>query len=132
MFITDVADLSGSEEAASAVFQERDALIKEGRAAMWTLMENWELTSDPEGLRVGVASLPVGAGGNLAAYTSVVGYFISAHTGAPQACWQWLTYLTAQPEADEASPVRRSVVQSEAFRDRVGAGRAASAPACFA
>jgi ABC-type glycerol-3-phosphate transport system substrate-binding protein len=126
VFITDVADLAGGSEAASAVFQEREALIKEGRAAMWTLMESWELASEPEGLRVGVVPLPAGTGDDLAAYTSVAGYFISAHTEAPQACWQWLTYLTAQPEAAEGSPARRSVVQSEAFHQRVGAARAAA------
>jgi len=126
VFITDVADLAGSEEAASTVFNEREALIRESRAAMWTLMENWELASDPEGLRVGVVPLPAGAGGNLAAYTSVRGYFISAHTKAPQACWEWITHLTAQPEAAEGSPARRSVVQSEAYHQQVGAERAAA------
>lgn len=124
VFITNIADLADDSETAQAVFKEREAIVKEGRAAMWTLMESWELTSDPEGLRVGVAPVPAGVGGDVAAYTSVAGYFISAHAQAPQACWEWITYLTAQPEAVEGSPTRRSVVQSEAYRQRVGAERA--------
>jgi len=126
VFITNITDLADDSETASAAFQEREALIKQGRAAMWTLMEFWELTSDPEGLRVGVAPVPAGAAGDLAAYTSVAGYFISAETKAPQACWEWIAYLTAQAEAVEGAPTRRSVVQSEAYRQEVGAERAAA------
>jgi len=126
VFMTNIADLADESETAYAVFREREALIKEGRAAMWTLMESYELTSDPEGLTVGVAPMPAGAGGDLAAYTSVAGVFISAQTQSPHACWEWITYLTAQPEAVEGAPTRRSVVESEAYRQRVGAERAAA------
>ena len=122
VFSTNLTELVGSM---SSDMKERDALINGGRAAMWTILESWELRSDPEGLNVGVATLPAGLDGAAGAYRSVSGYFISSHTQARQACWQWISYLTGQLATIWGVPSRRSVVQSEAFRQRVGAERAA-------
>ena len=118
-------DLSELEASMFSDMEERDALISGGRAAMWTIMESWELRSDPEGLNVGVATLPAGPDVAAGAYRSVSGYFISSHTQARQACWQWISYLTGQLGAISGVPARRSVVRSEAFRQKVGAERAA-------
>ena len=57
--------------------------------------------------------------------SSVTSYFISTHTQATQACWKWITYLTAQPEAVLAAPVRRSLLQSTAYSQGVGVEGAA-------
>jgi multiple sugar transport system substrate-binding protein len=122
VFSTDLSELMASM---SSVMEERDALISGGRTAMWTLMESWELRSDPEGLNVGLATLPAGEGVAAGAYQSVSGYFISSHTQAPQACWQWIAFLTGQLETIWGVPSRRSVVESEAFRQKVGTERAA-------
>jgi ABC-type glycerol-3-phosphate transport system substrate-binding protein len=122
-FVTDFSELL--EEMDSA-YQEWQMLIRDGRAAMWNISESWELRRDPEGLRVGVAPVPAGAGRSAGAYTSVSGYFISAHTEARQSCWEWITYLTEQPDAVWAVPARRSVIESDAYRQQVGAERAAA------
>jgi ABC-type glycerol-3-phosphate transport system substrate-binding protein len=122
VFDTDIAELM---ESTSTVFAEREALIQEGRAAMWTILESWELEGDRGGLNIGVAAIPAGPDGASGAYQSVSGYFISAHTEAGQACWEWITYLTEQPEAVWGVPARRSVVQSEGYRQLVGVERAA-------
>ncbi len=120
-----VTDISGMTQA-SSVFLEWEALVKDGRAAMWSVLETWELLSDPRGLDVGVATLPAGVDRAAGAYTHVEGYFISASSQAQRACWEWIAYLTGQPEAVWGVPSRRSVVHSDAYRQKVGADRAAA------
>jgi multiple sugar transport system substrate-binding protein len=122
-FISDFGDVIDEAEW-QASYVEWNELIQNGRAAMWTILEGWELLSD-QGLNVGLATLPAGLATEAGAYLAVSGYFISADTEAPQACWKWITYLTEQPEAVYAAPARRSVVQSAAFRQKVGDERAA-------
>lgn len=119
------ADWAEMATSASALFAERQALINGGRAAMWTILERGELLWNPDGLDVGVATIPAGTDSVAGAYNSVEGYFISAHTEAGQACWDWITFLTGQPEAIWEVPARRSVIQSEAYRRKVGDERAA-------
>jgi multiple sugar transport system substrate-binding protein len=120
-FFTDWSDLTQL----SSAFTEKDTLVKSGRAAMWTILESYELLTDPDGLDVGVATLPAGAEGYAGAYSYVEGYFISASSDYPQACWEWITFLTGQPEIVRGVPARRSVVHSDAYREQVGAERAA-------
>jgi len=128
-FVTDFFELLGEMDSA---YQEGQMLIRDGRAAMWDISESWELRQDPAGLNVGVAPVPAGAGRSAGSYTSVSGYFISGHTEARRACWEWITYLTEQPGAVWAVPARRSVVQAEAYRQQVGAERAAAYEASVA
>ncbi|UCC62925.1 MAG: extracellular solute-binding protein [Anaerolineae bacterium] len=108
-----------------SAYTEWSELIASGRAAMWTILEGWELVSDRGGLNIGVATIPAGADRAAGAYYYVSGYFISAHTQAGQACWLWITFLTGQPEAVWGVPARRSVVESESYRRQVGDERAA-------
>lgn len=49
------------------------------------------------------------------------GYYISAATAHPDACWAWLRFLTEQPAAVDGVPARRSVAESAAYREKVGA-----------
>jgi multiple sugar transport system substrate-binding protein len=122
-FISDLSDII-DETRWQAGYTQSNELIQNGRAAMWIILEDLELISDQR-LNVGVATLPAGPTSEAGAYRSVSGYFISADTEAPEACWEWITYLTQQPDAVYAVPARRSVVQSEAFRQKVGEERAA-------
>jgi len=119
VFMADIADLTS----ASAFAIEREALIREGRAAMW-ISEIVAIFGDRTELNTGVAPLPAGIEGASGGGTAI-GYFISAQTEARQACWQWITFLTGQPSSTgEALPARRSVAESDAYRQRVGAERA--------
>jgi multiple sugar transport system substrate-binding protein len=121
VFVTDLAEL---EEALP--FQEREALINEGRAAMWSsIVSESDISHVRSEPNVGVVSLPMVQGGT-GSYRSASGYFISAQTEAPQACWQWLTFLTEQPDAVQGLPARRTVAESEAYRQQVGEERAAA------
>jgi len=117
-----LADIAKIYEA-NAFLIEREALVREGRAAMWT-SEVLAIFGDRSELNTGVAPLPAGVG-NVGASGAAFGLFISAQTEARQACWQWITFLTEQPGLSQGLPARRSVAESDAYRQRVGAERAA-------
>jgi multiple sugar transport system substrate-binding protein len=114
----------------------RQALIREGQAAMW--MESggggfggpggfavFGGQGGTSSLNVGVVPLP--AGPNSAegsGFQSVDGYFISAASDARQACWTWITFLTEQSTATTGLPARQSVAESAAYRQQVGTEQA--------
>jgi multiple sugar transport system substrate-binding protein len=118
IFMTDYGQMEGT-----SFYMEREALIDSGRAAMWTRSSNEPDMGERSGLNVGVAPLPVGdkAGSSM---TWSAGYFISAQAGNPQACWEWIKFLTEQTEVAQGLPARRSVAESDAYRQQVGAERA--------
>jgi multiple sugar transport system substrate-binding protein len=116
---------------------ERQALIDGGRAAMWTashssslirLPSRGEQTADPN---VGTVPLPVGANGErLGGYQATSGFFISAHTAAPQACWEWIKYLSENSSETMVNwslpvlPARISAAESAAYAGIMGLERA--------
>ncbi len=122
VYITDLKNLLG----ASSAYLERQGLIDKGLAGMWTSSVDsvllFGVRKDPN---VGAVPLPArsdaaGAG----SYLGASGYFISAETEGREACWQWITYLNNQPGAVLGLPARRSLAESDAFREQVGADRA--------
>jgi ABC-type glycerol-3-phosphate transport system substrate-binding protein len=126
-----VTSNSGTETpAGSTAVMEREALISNGLAAMWTTHGPVPAFAFRNQLETGVAPLPVGPGGTGGAPLTASGYFLSARSQASpdvrQACWEWITFLSGQPEAVQGLPVRRSVAESEAYRQWVGAERAAA------
>jgi ABC-type glycerol-3-phosphate transport system substrate-binding protein len=116
---------------------ERQGLIDSSRAAMWTashssglirLPSRGEQTIDPN---VGTAPLPVGPSGErLGGYQAASGFFISAHTGAPQACWEWIKYLSENSSETLVDwflpvlPARISAAESAAYASMMGQERA--------
>jgi ABC-type glycerol-3-phosphate transport system substrate-binding protein len=76
-------------------------------------------------LNTGVVPLPAGPNSAQGSgFQSVSGFFISSQTGARQACWEWITYLTEQPTAASGLPARRTVAESAEYRQEAGAERA--------
>jgi ABC-type glycerol-3-phosphate transport system substrate-binding protein len=120
IMMADIADIFN----ANTFVIEREGLINEGRAAMWTYLGEIAVGGDREGLNTGVAPLPAGSGSASVAGVAT-GYFISAQTEARQACWQWINFLAEQPGLAPGFPSRRSVAESDAYRQEVGAERAA-------
>lgn len=127
MFVTDFSKLL--TEATTALV-EREAMIDDGRTAMWSSyagMPNLTGSTKRATMNIGVVSLPIGSGsakgGN---YVTSNGYYISADTSARQACWKWITYLTGAVEIKQGLPARQSVAESEAYKQKVGAERAAA------
>lgn len=106
------------------VGQERKTLIESGRAAMWS--EQGVQTYPEinlEKLDIGIAPLPIGSDGIAPATTRATGYFISANTTQQQACWEWIKFLSEQPNIDNHGniiPARRSIAESEAYSQAIG------------
>ena len=127
MFVTDYAELLTS---ASTALVEREAMIDDGRAAMWSAyagMPNLTGSTKRQTMNIGVAALPIGAAGSKGGnYVTSNGYYISADTPAKQACWKWIAYLTEQVDVKQGFPARRSVAESEAYKQKIGAERAAA------
>jgi ABC-type glycerol-3-phosphate transport system substrate-binding protein len=106
--------------------QLQQAMIN-GKVAFWTVM-----LSDPgdwfdgqaPGYRVGLAPLPVVPAARFVSWGSK-GHFISSHVDDPQACWDWIAYLSQQASVFKGIPARRSVAQSPAWEAVVGAQQAA-------
>jgi multiple sugar transport system substrate-binding protein len=119
IFVSDIAKVT--EISAAAI--EREGLISEGRVAMWTNLGSNTITGDREDLDIGVAPLPAGTSGATASGTAT-GYFISAQTEVRQACWLWINFLTQQPGLTEGLPARRSVAETDGYREQVGDERA--------
>jgi ABC-type glycerol-3-phosphate transport system substrate-binding protein len=127
LFVTDYVKLLTD---ASTALVEREAMIDDGRAAMWSAyagMPNLTGSTKRPTMNIGVASLPIGtAGATGGNYISSNGYYISADTPAKQACWKWITYLTSAVDVKQGLPARKSVAASEAYQQKVGAERAAA------
>lgn len=103
-------------------------LVVDNRAAMWTdILSNWAAMSAR--LRSGVGIAPFPEDPAAANPVSLTGYFVSAGTAHPQACWEWLSFLTRQHvvhESSETLPTRRSVLEASAYFARMDeANRAA-------
>jgi multiple sugar transport system substrate-binding protein len=121
VLLADITKLAG----ASSLTLEREAMINEGRAAMWTSTgATAGVYGERSGLNLGTAPLPAEPGTAGGSYSGTSGYFISADTESPQACWQWITYLSSQPAAVQGLPARISVAESNEYRQQVGAERA--------
>jgi multiple sugar transport system substrate-binding protein len=95
------------------------ALVTTGRAAMWMDFSSNQLFPDlPSDTHL--APLPQGEGGISGSAAFCRGYFISKGTPYPQACWEWLKFLSEQLSPVEGLPPRRSLVESAQFRAQVG------------
>ena len=78
-------------------------------------------------MRWGVAPLP--SDGQLTMPTLAYGYFVSAQTQNPEACWQWIAFLSAQEMHSQLMPARRSVAESGTYEQVVGRDVAVAARA---
>ncbi|MGD8795123.1 MAG: extracellular solute-binding protein, partial [Anaerolineae bacterium] len=96
-------------------------LVVDRRAAMWTdILSNWAGMSAR--LRSGVGIAPFPEDPVAANPVSLTGYYVSAGTAHPQACWEWLSFLTRQHvvhESYETLPARRSVLEASAYFARM-------------
>jgi multiple sugar transport system substrate-binding protein len=94
--------------------------IIEGKFGVWSGMlserggESWPVEWP---MRWGIAPLPRDA--QAAALTLVEGYFVSSNAQNPDACWEWISFLSEQMPHRQA-PVRRSIAESAEYEREVG------------
>jgi multiple sugar transport system substrate-binding protein len=104
--------------------------VQNGQAAMW-FDQGYGMFGGPEGrpikgedpnapqppkFDVGIAPLPIGAGGLSSSDFYLRGFHISAQTQQQQACWEWLKFLSADVNNLQGGvPARTSVLESDSF-----------------
>lgn len=115
-----LTDLLG---AAVTAVQEQQAILDQGRVAMW-VNSTFDVdfgSEEGNGQRTGAVPLPAGLGENQGSgFSSATGYFISAGTEARQACWEWIKFMTEQPGLGSGLPARQEVAESDAYREKMG------------
>jgi ABC-type glycerol-3-phosphate transport system substrate-binding protein len=108
--------------------------VYRGKVAMWTSWlaergggDGLDATWPAEwNMQWGVVPLPRGA--QLAAPAFARGYYISSQAASPQACWQWVSFLS-QRLPPGMMPARKSLAESRAYEQLVGDDVAAVARA---
>ena len=78
-------------------------------------------------MRWGVVPLPSDA--QSATLTFALGYFVSSQANDPDACWEWISFLSGQKMLTRLIPARRSVAESAEYEQLVGSEVAAAARA---
>lgn len=111
-------------------WQTVDEALRTGQVGFWLGQvgySDWFMYSgsgNQPAFRVGVAPLPTMPGGDDWASTyntlNTQGLFISATTENARACWDWMKFLTEQPNAFAGVPSRISVAESQAYKALVG------------
>lgn len=86
--------------------------IESGKYAMWMgyYSDHWDVNE-------GRMTLPKGEAPGTLGY--VMGLFISTSTTSPDACWKWITFVSKQTPPGMI-PARRSVMESDAYKQEVG------------
>lgn len=112
------ANLSYVYGAIAPTSSTRSYILAE-RGGMWlSYFDNHRFATWQALFNLGVAPVPQGPG-RVNSFT-MLGYGIAAHTEHPEICWEWLKFLSEQVEAIQGMPARRSVAESDAFRQWVG------------
>ncbi|NJN53600.1 MAG: extracellular solute-binding protein, partial [Anaerolineae bacterium] len=107
----------------SLQMQQQSSLIRLGKAAMW-------VTSANQGdypFDTGVVPFPqTQLLPRLSLTPNLTSLYISRRTSNPSGCWEWLKFLSAQPNIFLGIPARQSVVESPGWVETVGAEVAAA------
>jgi multiple sugar transport system substrate-binding protein len=91
-----------------------------GKVGMWTGMLSERGGRDwPAPWNMAWGVLPLPRDRQAATLTLVEGYFIMANTPHPDACWEWLSFLSRRLP-DRAAPARRSLAEAQDYSARVG------------
>jgi multiple sugar transport system substrate-binding protein len=115
-------DVAPTEVQVRQSFSRRDSRVGIwiGRVGMWSGMlseQGGQTGPTAWEMRWGVAPLPRDQ--QSTTLTLVEGYFISAQTQHPDACWQWISFLSKQMPQRQA-PVRKSLAESTDYEELVG------------
>jgi ABC-type glycerol-3-phosphate transport system substrate-binding protein len=109
---------------------ERFSMADQGQGAFWMAYAGAEWgqgrSSQDKSFQVGVAPLPAIQGPAQPDYIVGESFYISRQATDPQACWEWIKFLSDHPEVTDGIPVRQSILQSSQYENLVGAGNAAA------
>lgn len=86
-------------------------LVSGGQIAFWdTSYNGWFFNGNEPNFPTGEIPLP--STPQPVGISSGDGYYISAQAKNPNACWDWITFLSSQPSAIQFWPVRKSIAES--------------------
>jgi ABC-type glycerol-3-phosphate transport system substrate-binding protein len=101
-------------------------LILDGRVAFWISWldqgDGGSYSLKDASFPIGVATMPLSASGTVTWRPNpvVLGQYISRKAQEPRACWEWIKFLSEQPENSLGIPARRSVRESDRWLTQVG------------
>jgi multiple sugar transport system substrate-binding protein len=94
-------------------------LVETGKVAMWIEFVGLPQVTSPTTVSLGMVPFPQ-ENGRSASFTTGNVLFISAQAEHPQACWEWIKFLSSHLESVRGIPARRSLAESATFRQKVG------------
>lgn len=101
-------------------------LILDGRVAFWVSWfdqgQGGSYSLKDASFPIGVATIPLPTSGSITWRPNVVvfGQYISRKAQDPRACWEWIKFLSEQPDNSLGIPARRSVRESDRWISQVG------------
>jgi ABC-type glycerol-3-phosphate transport system substrate-binding protein len=107
-------------------WEEMNAIMSAGQLAFWIASSGDQATwfygsgQEPQ-YKIGMAPLPQTPVNNpMASWSNDRGHYISAQAQDPRACWDWIKFLSEQPNLLAGVPARRSIAESPAWEAWVG------------
>ncbi len=91
--------------------------IQLGQVGIWSELLSQRDQNWMRDMRVGMVPLPVDQ--QSTTLTLIHGYFVSSRTSHPDACWQWISFLSQQLPNRQV-PVRKSMLQSSDYAQQAG------------
>jgi ABC-type glycerol-3-phosphate transport system substrate-binding protein len=95
--------------------------IRRGQVGMWTGSVGWQggwEEDDVQTFRWGMVPLPRDT--QAATLASSENLFIFKQARHPEACWQWISFVSGQMAPEWMAPVRMSQVESESYEQLAG------------
>ena len=100
-------------------FGPRWRAVDQGRSLLWSGYKSLFLSS-MENTRFRQGMLPLPAISQYQPPVATWGIYISRRAADPQACWDWMVFLTENLEYDNAMPARPSIMASADWETAVG------------
>ena len=95
-------------------------LVAAGQVAIWdTTFNGWFFNGEEPDFLTGEVAIPF-TSTPLSANPGGQAYYISSQASNPQACWDWISFLSSQPATSMYWPVRQSVTTSGEWQSLVG------------
>jgi multiple sugar transport system substrate-binding protein len=95
--------------------------IRRGQVGMWTGGVGWQGGWEEDGVQIfrwGMAPLPHDT--QAATLAPSENLFIFKQAQHPEACWQWISFVSGQMAPEWVVPVRTSQIESESYEQLVG------------
>jgi len=107
-------------------WEKMNTIMYSGQLAFWTAMmgeKDWFFQGSGQQIpfKIGMVPMPRIEGDNpMASWSNDRGHYISAQSENPRACWDWIKFLSEQPNLFAGLPARLSIAESPTWEAAVG------------